>query len=151
MQAQELEGVKQVVRENDPLGVDDKGLTLSGFLFLHKLFIQRGRIETTWTVLRKFGYGDDVNLSESFLFPTDLLADYSDGCRVELAAKGYQFFTDLFYAHDRDKDGALKYSELEALFVTTPGNPWTSIGFPDTSVTNEAGSVTLQGFLAQWR
>jgi len=40
-----------------------------GFLFLHKLFIQRGRLETTWTVLRKFGYGDDLSLREDFLYP----------------------------------------------------------------------------------
>lgn len=41
----------------------------TGFLFLHTLFIQRGRLETTWTVLRQFGYGDDLTLRESFLCP----------------------------------------------------------------------------------
>lgn len=45
------------------------GLTESGFIFLHSLFIQRGRLETTWTVLRKFGYGDDLSLREDFLLP----------------------------------------------------------------------------------
>jgi hypothetical protein len=40
---------------------------LAGFLYLHKLFIQRGRLETTWTVLRKFGYGDDLVLREDFI------------------------------------------------------------------------------------
>lgn len=61
--------MKEVVRENEPDGVNENGLTEIGFLFLHTLFIQRGRLETTWTVLRKFGYGDDLSLREDFLIP----------------------------------------------------------------------------------
>lgn len=41
----------------------------AGFLFLHTLFIQRGRHETTWTVLRKFGYDDNLQLSKDYLWP----------------------------------------------------------------------------------
>ncbi|KAI8874557.1 hypothetical protein K501DRAFT_204442, partial [Backusella circina FSU 941] len=70
LQPQELEGVKDVVREHDASGVSEAGLTESGFIFLHSLFIQRGRLETTWTVLRKFGYGDDLSLREDFLLPS---------------------------------------------------------------------------------
>ena len=61
--------MKEVVKEHEPAGVNDIGLTELGFLFLHTLFIQRGRLETTWAVLRKFGYGDDLMLREDFLFP----------------------------------------------------------------------------------
>lgn len=42
---------------------------VTGFLFLHTLFIQRGRHETTWTVLRRFGYDDDLELTQEYLFP----------------------------------------------------------------------------------
>ena len=35
-------------------GIRDNGLTLQGFLFLHALFIERGRLETTWAVLRRW-------------------------------------------------------------------------------------------------
>lgn len=72
-------------------------------------------------------------------------------CSVELSSDGYQFFTDLFQMCDQDKDGALKDRELEELFSTSPGNPWLATGFPETTLTNESNSVTLQGFLAQWR
>lgn len=58
-----------MVREHAEGGVRDGGLTEAGFLYLHTTFIQRGRLETTWTVLRKFGYGEDLRLAESFLFP----------------------------------------------------------------------------------
>lgn len=41
-----------------PNGVVERGLTLEGFLFLHVLFIERGRLESTWAVLRRFGECD---------------------------------------------------------------------------------------------
>lgn len=44
-------------------------LAVSGFLFLHMVFIQRGRHETTWTVLRKFGYDDQLVLPREYLCP----------------------------------------------------------------------------------
>ncbi len=73
LQNQELEIVKDVVRQNEPLGYTDLGITETGFLFLHTLFIQRGRLETTWTVLRKFGYDDDLSLRQDFLEPKYVL------------------------------------------------------------------------------
>lgn len=41
----------------------------AGFLFLNTLFIQRGRHETTWTILRRFGYSDSLELTPDYLFP----------------------------------------------------------------------------------
>jgi mitochondrial Rho GTPase 1 len=147
LQKHELENVKHVVQETEPDGVTPQGLTEIGFLFLHTLFIQRGRLETTWTVLRTFGYGDDLSLREDFLFPK---FEVPPDCSVELSSDGYQFFTELFQSYDKDKDGALNVTELEQLFSTTPGNPWDDSEFPETTVTHEDGAVTLQGFLAQW-
>lgn len=46
-----------------------EGITELGFLYLHTIFIQQGRMETTWTVLRKFGYGEGLDLREDFLLP----------------------------------------------------------------------------------
>jgi Ras family protein T1 len=142
-----LEGVKEVVRDHDPTGVVDNGLSEAGFLYLHTLFIQRGRLETTWTVLRKFGYGDDLSLRDEFLYPP---LEVPQDCSIELSPAGYNFLIDLFQVHDKDKDGTLNDVELDQLFSTTPGNPWRTSNFPSTCVTNDVGSVTLQGFLAQW-
>jgi len=70
LQAQEVEGIKAMVRGHDENGVrGDDGLTESGFLYLHTVFIQRARLETTWTALRSFGYGEDLKLTEAFLWP----------------------------------------------------------------------------------
>ena len=40
-----------------------------GFLFLNKLFILRGRHETTWKVVRRFGYNNELTLRDDFLTP----------------------------------------------------------------------------------
>ena len=69
LQLQELEGIKVMVQGYNRDAVCDSGLTEAGFLLLHTIFIQRGRLETTWTVLRKHGYAEDLRLSETFLSP----------------------------------------------------------------------------------
>ena len=69
LQPSEIVGVKRVVQEKLSEGVNENGLTLTGFLFLHALFIEKGRLETTWTVLRKFGYNNDIRLSDDQLLP----------------------------------------------------------------------------------
>ncbi|KAF7985581.1 hypothetical protein HWV62_3865 [Athelia sp. TMB] len=147
LQLQELEGIKEMVREHAGDGVRDEGLTEAGFLYLHIIFIQRGRLETTWTVLRKFGYAEDLKLTESFLSPK---FDVPHDCSVELSPLGYQFFTDIFETFDKDQDGALNTHELDELFSTSPGNPWATQRFPDTTLSDDSGAVTLQGWLAQW-
>jgi len=40
-----------------------------GFQVLHQLFIQRGKHETTWTALRKFGYNDEIKVCTDYLCP----------------------------------------------------------------------------------
>ena len=55
LQPTEISGVKRVVQEKMPEGANDNTLTLTGFLFLHALFIEKGHMETAWTILRKFG------------------------------------------------------------------------------------------------
>lgn len=69
LQTQELEGIKEMVQRHGSGMVVDDGLTETGFLYLNTIFIQGGRLETTWTILRSFGYGEDLKLVESFLSP----------------------------------------------------------------------------------
>ena len=66
LQPAEIVGVKRVVQERIR-GVSDLGLSLNGFLFLHAPFIEKGHLETTWAVLRKFGYDDDLKLRDDIL------------------------------------------------------------------------------------
>lgn len=51
----------------------------------------------------------------------------------------------------QDQDGALKSDELDEIFSTSPGNPWAAQKFSDTTLSDDTGAITLQGWLAQWR
>ncbi|KAH9365921.1 hypothetical protein HPB48_015001 [Haemaphysalis longicornis] len=141
-----LHDLKTIVAKNLDGGVENNGLTLSGFLFLHQVFIQRGRHETTWTVLRRFGYDDHLVLPREYLCPPIRVPP---GSSTELSAKGLAFVTSLFEKHDKDVDGCLSPSELASLFAVCPTQPW-GTDLVGTVATNEAGWLTLRGYLAHW-
>ncbi|XP_073009017.1 mitochondrial Rho GTPase 1-like [Typha latifolia] len=148
LQPTEIVGVKRVVQEKIPEGVNEHGLTLTGFLFLHALFIEKGRVETTWTVLRKFGYDDEIKLRADLL-PTVLkrTADQS----VELTNEAVEFLKGTFFIFDMDNDGALRTAELDDLFSTAPESPWSAEGpYKDAAERNVLGGLSLEGFLSQW-
>ncbi|XP_057700193.1 mitochondrial Rho GTPase 1-A-like isoform X1 [Corythoichthys intestinalis] len=146
LEPQALEDVKNVVRKNLSDGVCDNGLTLKGFLFLHTLFIQRGRHETTWTVLRRFGYDDDLELNQDYLFPP---LKVPPDCTTELNHTAYLFLQSVFDKHDKDRDCALSPEELRDLFDVFPYMPW-GPDVNNTVCTNEQGWITYQGYLSQW-
>jgi Ras family protein T1 len=146
LQPQALEDVKAVVRRQIPDGVSRDGITQRGFLFLHTLFIQRGRHETTWTVLRKFGYDDSLNLSKDFLWPQ---LKIPLGSTTELTHQGYQFFADLFEKYDEDNDGYLSPTEITNLFSVCPIMPW-GPDVNNTVCTNAHGWISSRGYMAQW-
>ncbi|XP_037766456.1 mitochondrial Rho GTPase 2 isoform X1 [Chelonia mydas] len=143
---QALEDVKTVVWKNTTDGVQDNGLTLNGFLFLNTLFIQRGRHETTWTILRRFGYADELELTDDYLYP---LFRVPQGCSTELNHFGYQFLQRMFEKHDKDRDGALSPVELQSFFNVFPYVPWGPELY-NTVCTTDKGLLSLHGFLCQW-
>ncbi|XP_031263772.1 mitochondrial Rho GTPase 2 isoform X2 [Pistacia vera] len=147
LQPAEIVGVKRVVQEKQLDGVNDLGLTLNGFLFLHALFIEKGRLETTWAVLRKFGYGDDLELRDEFLpVPTKLAPDQS----VELASEAVEFLRGIFGLYDIDNDGAVRPTELEDIFSAAPESPWDEAPYRDAGEKTVLGNLTLNGFLSEW-
>ncbi|XP_030433414.1 mitochondrial Rho GTPase 2 isoform X1 [Gopherus evgoodei] len=143
---QALEDVKTVVWKNTTDGVQDNGLTLNGFLFLNTLFIQRGRHETTWTILRRFGYADELELTDDYLYP---LFRVPQGSSTELNHFGYQFLQRMFEKHDKDGDGALSPVELQSFFNVFPYVPWGPELY-NTVCTTDKGLLSLHGFLCQW-
>ncbi|KAK1759493.1 mitochondrial Rho GTPase [Echria macrotheca] len=147
--AEDLENMKQTVVKAVNTSDMTKGLDLAGFLYLNRLYVDRGRHETLWEILRKYHYTDSLSLSDSFLHPR---FDVPDHASAELSPAGYRFFMDLFLTFDKDNDGGLNDQELAALFAPTPGLPpsWSEASFPSSTVRNEAGHITLQGWLAQW-
>uniref|UniRef100_A0A3B3ZML2 Mitochondrial Rho GTPase n=1 Tax=Periophthalmus magnuspinnatus TaxID=409849 RepID=A0A3B3ZML2_9GOBI len=143
---QALEDVKTVVWKNTSDGVQDNGLTLNGFLFLNTLFIQRGRHETTWTILRKFGYDDNLELTDDYLYP-ELRVPV--GCTTELNHRGFQFLQQVFDKYDEDKDSALSPEELKNLFCVCPYMPWGPEVYRSVP-TSDKGFISNKGYLCQW-
>jgi Ras family protein T1 len=141
-----LQEVKNIIQRNMEDGVNEEGVTLQGFLFLHSLFIQKGRQETTWTALRRFGYDHNLELRDDYLVPS--LQKGSD-CSVELSATGVDFVMDLYLKHDANADDALDPEELTDMISICEEHPWTDIDFTATCSTEE-GWMTAEGFVAQW-
>lgn len=146
---EDLDQIKQTLRKYAPGSVSEHGIDQSGFILLSKIFAEKGRHETIWIILRRFHYTDSLSLRDSFLRPKFDVPPYTS---TELSPAGYRFFVDLFLLFDQDNDGGLNSSELSALFAPTPGLPpsWLDSAFPSSTVRNEAGHITLQGWLAQW-
>ncbi|KAF5618194.1 mitochondrial Rho GTPase 1 [Fusarium sp. NRRL 52700] len=147
--ADDLDNIKLSISKSLPTSELEKGIDLPGFLQLNKLYAEKGRHETIWIILRKYHYTDSLSLEDKFIRPKFDVPEYSS---AELSPAGYRFFVDLFLLFDKDNDGGLNDQELEALFAPAPGLPssWTDSSFPSSTVRNEAGHVTLQGWLAQW-
>ncbi|KAM3415388.1 Mitochondrial Rho GTPase [Cercospora zeina] len=153
---EDLANIKRSIQRGRPFGdhpecedANSTGIDVDGFIQLNRIFAEKGRHETIWIILRKFQYSDSLSLSDSFLHPK---FDVPTHASAELSPAGYRFFVDLFLLHDKDNDGGLSDAELSALFAPTPGMPssWIDSGFPSSTVRNEAGYVTLQGWLAHW-
>ncbi|KAK3331977.1 EF hand associated-domain-containing protein [Cercophora scortea] len=149
LQPDELENIKMAVSKAVPGTNIGLGLDLQGFLQLNKMYAEKGRHETIWIILRKHHYTDSLSLEDSFLHPR---FEVPDCASAELSPAGYRFFMDLFLIFDKDNDGGLNDAELAALFAPTPGLPssWVETSFPSSTVRNDAGYITLQGWLAQW-
>lgn len=141
-----LQEVKNIIRRNMDDGVNEGGVTLLGFLYLHSLFIQKGRQETTWTALRRFGYDHNLQLREDYLIPN---IQIGSDCSIELSSSGLDFIMELFYKYDADEDDALSPDELSDMISLCNENPWKDMDLTSTCSTDE-GWMTAEGFVAQW-
>lgn len=99
LQPQILDEVKALLMKNTPDGIQNDCVTLKGFLYLHCLFVQRGRNETTWAVLRRFGYNENLEIGNDYLHPQ---LKIPPGSSTELSHRGQQFLTTLFERSDHD-------------------------------------------------
>ncbi|XP_050533364.1 mitochondrial Rho GTPase [Daktulosphaira vitifoliae] len=143
---QQLNGIKTIINMNCERGISPSNcVTLEGFLFLHMLFILKGKAQTTWTVIRKFGYNDNLDFLYSYLHPMMKVDKY---CTVELSHKGEDFLYHLFETHDKDKDDCLSPVELKSLFSMCNDEP--ELLRKCLYNTNHKGWITSQGWLSFW-
>jgi len=150
LQPEELMGVVETVKEKLPLGVHGTGLTVSGFLFLHALFMERGRYETTWTVLRKFGYTNELTLSDEILDAVPF--DHAPDQILQLSDKAVEFLKDWFLSLDETGSKTVQEAKIHSrIEETSPERMWTGPLWERLFVSAApVGHVTLQGFLSKW-
>ncbi|OMO96880.1 Small GTPase superfamily [Corchorus olitorius] len=146
----EIIDVKEMVKNKLPEGVDEEknGLTLIGFLFLHALFIENGRVDATWNALRKFGYNNDIKLSDD-LIPRSSFKRNPDQS-VELTEEAIEFLKGVYELFDTDLDNNLRYIEVEDVFSTAPENPWSDVLYKDAAEETAIGGLSLEAFLSKW-
>ncbi|KAL6928316.1 hypothetical protein ACO0SA_003054 [Hanseniaspora valbyensis] len=142
-----------IANNGDVAVVENVGITRLGFLLLLKIYIERGRFETIWGLLRGYNYNDTLQISDDLLYPK-FDVSVEDACFVELSSNGYRFLVDVFRRYDKDNDGGLNDSELRKLFKLCPNGEiptsWINTNFPDSCTTDNDGNVNLSGWLAQW-
>ena len=63
---QEVKSLLSTTLENKNENLINNEITLSGFLYLNALFFKKGRHETSWTVLKKFGYDRNLSISREY-------------------------------------------------------------------------------------
>jgi Ras family protein T1 len=155
----ELLAIKQVVMSKMPAAVTDQGLTLNGFYYLNVLFIEKGRLESTWTVLRRFGYSDGLTLRDDLFEPSPGKQSSCPGiCSLpsdqvyELSETAVEFLGQYFLRQDEDGDGLLTPNELEAVFATIPPPLWQGPNWDRLVVPGayKNGVLRQDGFILKW-
>ncbi|CAD5322142.1 unnamed protein product [Arabidopsis thaliana] len=129
-----------------PQGVNERGLTLDGFLFLNTRLIEEARIQTLWTMLRKFGYSNDLRLGDD-LVPYSSFKRQADQS-VELTNVAIEFLREVYEFFDSNGDNNLEPHEMGYLFETAPESPWTKPPYKDVTEENKDGGLSLEAFLS---
>lgn len=83
LQKDALDDLKLIIKQSTIDGIANDSLTQSGFLFLHALSIDKGRLDFTWQVIRKFNYDNQVNAGPSATSDTSKLSDSNDESHQE--------------------------------------------------------------------
>lgn len=145
-QHQVIDEVKLILIHTVENGIINSCFTLTGFYYLHCLFIQRGRTETFWAVLRKFGYDNNLNMTKEYTHP---IVEISPESTIEISQSGHQFLTALFNRSDRDGDMALSPKEYKAVFSACPRLPWTSNLMRSIPATQN-GYLSYRSWMCLW-
>eukprot|EP00004_Rigifila_ramosa_P002575 TRINITY_DN12691_c0_g1_i2.p1 TRINITY_DN12691_c0_g1~~TRINITY_DN12691_c0_g1_i2.p1 ORF type:complete len:645 (-),score=136.72 TRINITY_DN12691_c0_g1_i2:21-1955(-) len=143
----EIADLRSTVSKSVENGVADEGITLKGFLFLQALFIRRGKRETTWTILRTFGYNRKLLLIPEYVRRNvPLIA----GQTAEPSAHAIEFLTSLYRTIDQSHSGSVSPAEIVNQFALVPRLVVLPEDFPSCIPLTKSGGVSLQGWLLLW-
>ncbi|KAF6252047.1 EF hand associated-domain-containing protein [Scenedesmus sp. NREL 46B-D3] len=175
----ELASVRQMVAERMADGLNDAGLLFPGFMYLHTLFLTRGRLESTWTVLRLFGYNEQLRIADSVLdrlprppgssssSSSDPSSSSSDGSGgggssgsssvLELSEQALMYLGHVFDIYDSTRSGVLSPMDMEHMCNRAPVpvyqvEAWNRVIVAGAgSSSSSSGGLTKEGFLTRWK
>ncbi|KAH9617280.1 hypothetical protein KSS87_004505 [Heliosperma pusillum] len=142
-----ISNVKEIMRRKLPEGVNERGLTFKGFLCLHEYLLEPTGARAAWTILRNFGYNNDIRLASNILPPSFKPAPDQI---VELSNVALDFLRGSFSMYDKDNAGVIRPADLEDWFSTAPDCPWSESPYMDAASTTASGGLTLNGLLSEW-
>jgi Ras family protein T1 len=88
------EFIKSVSKDN--LQTLEKGINLENFIELNKASVEINESQITWSMLRRFGYNDNLNIDEGYYKSKNLYQINTCDYIVELSNQSKQALTDLF-------------------------------------------------------
>ncbi|KAF8091864.1 hypothetical protein N665_0433s0031 [Sinapis alba] len=132
------------VQERCPEGVKENGLTIDGFLVLITKLIKDGTIKTLWTILRTFGYNNDIRLADEMI-PYSSFKRKPDQS-VELTDEAIGMLKIAYHRCDNN----LGPQMMESLFETAPESPWNERPYKDAAEKTSNGGLSLEAFLSLW-
>lgn len=62
-----IANLMRFLRDRFPEGMNERGLTFTGFQSLHADFMKILFREIPWTMLKRFGYNDDIKLADHLI------------------------------------------------------------------------------------
>ncbi|WZY83341.1 hypothetical protein YC2023_029725 [Brassica napus] len=148
MTPSQIRGLIDFVQARSPLGVDENGITIEGFLFINKYLVEQGRIRKVWDILRKFGYNNELRLADDMI-PYSSFKHMPDQS-VELSDEATRFLRGVYKNLDEHSANNLGPQMIGFVFQISPENPWSIAPYKDASEKTDDGGLSLEAFLSLW-
>ena len=145
----DVERIKEVVKQELPEGVQTQGVSLEGFVQLQKMMILRLKINVCWTMLRHYGYEDNLS------FPLDFVLKKAPQQSVELSRSALLFLVKIF--DQFSEESLLTFHRFQEIFSTVSTPPWDCDNHDPgvwikifEIVPSDGEVIPLQSWLALW-
>ena len=107
----DIEGFKNFIRKRDPnRGVVDQKISLVGFCILIELLIIKNNTKVPWTMLRYFGYDDNLNLAlpDALLQGENCIEDDSYDDKKKSKSKFDSFSVSSYFSKNNNSNNSLE-------------------------------------------
>ena len=112
---EEVDRIKEVIKHEDEETITDCGMTLKGFFALQKMIILRLKINVCWTLLRHYGFNDDLCLNIEFSL------NKNQQQSVELSRATILYLKKVFDQYSKGQE--LSFGMFSEIFSTTNSPP----------------------------